>query len=242
MDSTRAARWSGARYAEEVSSSQSGDAQSDGRAHAPAPNLDSRVAWDDLLEAIGAAGLLVAIEARMNALLRARYQPEDVLQEVLYRAWRDRERFEWRGQRPFRNWLLTIADRWLEDLTERDTAQKRGGGANVLFSDAGAGRDPSETGLVDPGFHTTTPGRLAALKEQRESMQRALAELPEGEREVVRLRLFEDKSADETAERLSLGVDAVRHRFRVGLARYRRMLGRGGGDSERPERRDGPAH
>jgi RNA polymerase sigma factor (sigma-70 family) len=201
-------------------------------AHSSAPDLQSKHVWDELLESIGAAGLLVVIESRMNALLRSKHHPEDVLQEVLCRAWRDRQRFEWRGQRSFRNWLLTISDRWLEDLTQHEAAQKRGGGASVLFSDALSGDDPSEPSSPDPGFHTTTPGRLAVLREQREVMQRALADLPDSEREVVRLRLFEDRTADEAARILDLGVDAVRHRFRVGLARYRRLLARANGENE----------
>ena len=209
-------------------------------AHSSAPDLENTHAWDELLENIGAAGLLLVIESRMNALLRARHHPEDVLQEVLCRAWRDRQRFEWRGQRSFRNWLLTIADRWLEDLTQYEAAQKRGGGASLLFSDALAGGDPSEAASADPGFHTTTPGRLAVLREQREVMQHALAELPDSEREVVRLRLFEDRTAEETARLLDLGVDAVRHRFRVGLVRYRRLLARANGEHEPRSDRDGP--
>jgi RNA polymerase sigma factor (sigma-70 family) len=209
-------------------------------AHSAAPDLESQHVWDELLESIGAAGMLVVIESRMNALLRSRHQPEDVLQEVLCRAWRDRQRFEWRGQRSFRNWLLTIADRWLEDLTQHEAAQKRGGGASVLFSDALPGGDPGAAAPADPGFHTTTPGRLAVLREQREVMQHALAELPEGEREVVRLRLFEDRSAEEAAKLLDLGIDAVRHRFRVGVARYRRLLARANGEHEPRSDRDGP--
>nr|HPM25550.1 hypothetical protein [Phycisphaerae bacterium] len=63
---------------------------------------DSPGAWDRLLEAVGPAALLAVIELRMSTALKRQYPAEDVLQEALLHAWRDRTRHEWRGVRSFR--------------------------------------------------------------------------------------------------------------------------------------------
>src|SRR4030095_9501951 len=44
---------------------------------------DSPPAWVELIEAVSPAALLVVIEARMSAALKARHSPEDILQEAL---------------------------------------------------------------------------------------------------------------------------------------------------------------
>ena len=40
----------------------------------------------------------------------------------------------------------------------------------------------------------------------------------------MRLRLFEELSCEEAAERLKLGISAVKHRFRKGGTLYRQRL------------------
>lgn len=171
-------------------------------------------AWQRLIAALGPAWLLVTIRSRMGANLARRYAPEDVLQEALLHAWRDRARCTWQGVRAFRSWLLQIIDNRLRDLAEHEGRKKRGG-------DRTAGTLPDESQLP-PG--TTTPGRLAAWREQAEAMSKALADLPEEQREVVRLRLFEELEMPEVAMRLGLGLSAAKHRLRKGAEMFRRLL------------------
>lgn len=71
---------------------------------------------------------------------------------------------------------------------------------------------------------STTPSRLAILKEQADAMEAALDAVPEEQREIVRLRLHEQETMEEIARELGLGVSAVRHRFRKGLETYQRAL------------------
>jgi RNA polymerase sigma-70 factor (ECF subfamily) len=178
--------------------------------------------WDRLIEAIGPASLLTVIELRMSPALKRRCLPEDIFQEALLHAWRDRARHEWRGLKCFRNWLLTIIDHRICDLADQTQAQKRGGGAaSVQLADltdsAGAASSPLP-------WDSTTPSRLAVYREQAEAMQAALADLPDDVREVVRLRLLEQLRVEEIAQRLGLGVSAVRHRFRKGAELYQQAL------------------
>lgn len=71
---------------------------------------DSSEAWSELIDAVEPASLLVVIGARMSKALKGRYTEEDILQDVLLYAWRDRRQCEWRGLRSFRSWLLSIID------------------------------------------------------------------------------------------------------------------------------------
>jgi RNA polymerase sigma factor (sigma-70 family) len=179
-------------------------------------------AWDDLIEAMGPASLLVVIESRLSSTMRRAVNAEDVLQEALLHAWRDRQRFEWRGLRSFRSWLLSIIDNRIRDLGDRQSAAKRGGGQEAVVASTLAGTDGSGSMWGPAG--STTPSRIASFKEQAAAIHVALSRLPEECQDVVRLRLFEQTTIEEAAARLGIGEAAVRHRFRKGAELYHRFL------------------
>ena len=188
---------------------------------------DSPQGWDRLVEAVGPPSILVLIAASMGPGLLRDYSPEDVFQETLLHAWRDRAACEWRGVSAFRRWLIKIADNRIRDLAERQNALKRGGGKAPLAFSALGGSETDGDGIsqwAGPAA-TTTPSRSAMAREQAEVMQTALDGLAEELREVVRLRLFHDLTMPEVAERLQIGVSAAAHRFRKGAAEYQRRLG-----------------
>lgn len=183
------------------------------------------MAWDQLIEAVDPGSLLVVIDQRTSAVLRRHHPAEDILQEALMHAWRDRHQFEWRGIKSFRSWLLTIIDHRIHDAADRSSAAKRAGDRLVVpFS---ALRDGSATsGTADPDFpaESTTPSKLAMYREQAEMMKAALEGLPEESREIVRLRLFEQLPLEEIAGRMNIGISATRHRFRKGSEAYLNRL------------------
>lgn len=179
--------------------------------------------WTRLIESIGPARMLLVIESRMSQRLKGTLSAEDIWQEVLIQAWRDREAFEWRGLRSFTAWLLTLIDHRIRDAAVHTDALKRGGGAGAVPL-AAAGTDSLLTLLPPELIATTTPSRMAVYREQAAAMQAALADLPEEQREVVRLRLFEELTLEQIAERLGITFAAVRHRFARGAEIYRRRL------------------
>lgn len=194
------------------------------RGGAQSPPSDPR-SWDRWIEAVGPASVLVVIAERMGVELRAQATPEDIWQEALLRAWRIRERLEWRGLKSFRRWLLEIAEGCIWDAHDRAHAQKRGGHAHTVALDVGSSGEWARAPRGDAALlQSTTPSRIAAHRERSEILRAALASLPDDVRDVVRLRLFEDLTCEEVAERLSLGVSAVKHRFRKGGALYRERL------------------
>ena len=179
--------------------------------------------WERLIESLGPASLIVAIEGRMSAELLARTSADDILQETLLHLWRDRGSIEWRGPKSFRSLVLSIASNRIRDAADVEGAQKRGGGSAPVSLDASTsgGSRPRHGGAP---ASSTTPSRLAIRREQVAAMQRALLELPGELRDVVRLRAFEQLPLEDIAQRLGLGVEAVRHRFRKGSAQYARRL------------------
>ncbi len=185
----------------------------------------SPVVWQQLIDGAGPASLLVAIESRMSSELRARTSPEDIFQDALLHAWRDRAAFEWRGQRSFRSWLLSIIDNRIRDAADFEGAMKRGG-HHLLHSIDGEARPMHEGRPAMPPalIASTTPSRVAIVREQAAAIAQAIAALPEELRDVVQLRLIEHRTIEQIAEALSIGVAAVRHRFRKGAEAYRQRL------------------
>lgn len=182
--------------------------------------------WEALIESVNPAALLVLIEARLSPQLRGRVMAEDIWQESLLHAWRSRGEFAWCGLKSFRSWLVSIIENRIRDAVDRASAQKRGGGRAPLSLEEVAGpRDgdaerPSPAGLIG----STTPSRIAIFKEQAVAMRAALEQVPEELRDVVRLRLIEQLSSEEAAQRLGVDASTVRRRFRRGALLYERLL------------------
>ena len=199
---------------------------------------DSASDWERLIESVDPASLLLVIDRRMTAALKTVVTAEDILQESLLHAWRDRKRFEWQGIKSFRAWLLTIADHRIQDAADRTAADKRGGGRRdvPLAAYGGGGGATTTSDVPDLPAGSTTPSRLAAYREQAEVMRAALDDLPEEYRDIVRLRLFEHCALEEIAARLGLGASAVRHRFRKGSELYLGRLRAALGSQSRPPR------
>lgn len=187
----------------------------------PLQGDDARL-WDAVIEAVGPAGILVAIDTRLGEDLRRHVSAEDVWQETLLHAWRDRGHCAWRGVPAFRKWLLRVATNRIRDLADEIAAEKRGGSAVriPLAEDLGIPRRGVFAGPTD----TTTPQRAAMDKERAEAMLAALAALPEELRTVVRLGLFEDMSMEEVGRQLGIHAQAARRRFRKGCDEYYRRI------------------
>lgn len=178
--------------------------------------------WFRLISDVNPPSILVVIDSWLGFKLRNQVKAEDVWQDTLLEAWRDRENCAWQGVRAFRSWLLTIARRRIYRLAQEQNAEKRGGKVDVITMSILSGDDESP-GYAGP-IRSTTPSRAARDRETSLILRETLNSLPDDLRVVVRLRLFEDLKVEEVAQRLKLGTSAVRHRFRKGVALYRRRL------------------
>lgn len=187
--------------------------------------------WRMLVESANCASLLAVIRSRMGNGLKARMEPEDVLQESLLQAWRDRGAASFASARAFRAWLLTIIDHRLRDIAEHVQAKKRGGAAGEF--NGVAWFEPSGS---------TTPSRMASHREQAAAMLDALEGVPGEYRPVVQLRLFQQRTLHQIAEELGLTLAIVRSRLRRGAEIYRLRLRAAGIGRSTLRSRDQSAH
>lgn len=197
--------------------------------HGPGNVIDhlSPRGWDDALAATGPAMLLLVVEQRMGAALLRQTAPEDILQDALLHAWRDRTSHRWQNPRTFRNWILSIIDHRIQDARDYHSALKRGGGVRPQSLSPATPSDGTGGAWGEGDAHipvSTTPSRIAWYRDQASAVRAAIDSLPDDVRAVVRLRLVEQLQVSEIATHTGIGESAVRHRFRRGAEMFRYRL------------------
>jgi len=161
--------------------------------------------------------LLLAVRLRLGPGLRAWLQSEDVFQSVAKEALSALPRFEYRGPGSLERFLKTLVNNKIRDRADTFGAQKRSG--SVPLSDSLA------ASLVAPPTGSpaeASPGYYDAATYAR--LERALAQLPDEQREVLLLRKVDGLSSQEVAERTGRSDDAVRKATSRALARLATLM------------------
>jgi RNA polymerase sigma-70 factor (ECF subfamily) len=135
-----------------------------------------------------------------------RHQSEELFQEVFLAVWTERARYEF--PRPFRAWLLGIAVNKCRDAFRRAVPPAVAFDAAAPLAPAGG-----------PG-----PADLVIAAETAVLVQRAVGQLPEQQRMVVVLRLWNGLSYSEIAEVTGRTESTVRSNMFHGLTAIRRYL------------------
>jgi len=160
---------------------------------------------------------------RMEKSLRARCEPEDILQQAYATAFQRIHSFEDRGPDSFRNWMLTIVDTKLADA--RRTAHRRRRDVSMERSVPALRSKASCLNLLDELYaHSTTPSHTIRRDEAVGALLACISQLSEAHREVIQLRYLEEQSVRHVAERLGKSEDAVKKLIRRGLAALRRLM------------------
>ncbi len=149
--------------------------------------------------------ILFGILAR---ILNSREEAEDVLQEVFFQVWRRAADFDEQRGRPF-TWLVTLARSRAIDRLRQLAARQR-----VAESAARSSSDETSDAVADT-LHA----------EQKEIVQRALAQLPEEQKRTLMLAYFEGLTQSEIATKLSTPLGTVKTRMRSGMIKLRELLG-----------------
>ncbi len=169
--------------------------------------------------------ILVLISSWMGARLKQDSSPEDLWQETLCMAWRDRTQHEWRDVSHYRRWVLGIARNRVREAVKHSGAQKRGGGKKPellsVLAEA-CGEDASVSGLLPP--NSETPSRMAHLADRARQMESSLETLPPEYRDALRLRIFEQLPLKEVAEELEVSLATAKKRVYLGAELYRSAL------------------
>ena len=142
-------------------------------------------------------------------ILRDERLAEDAVQEGFLAVWRAAAAF-----RPERakasTWIVTLVHRRAVDIVRREERRR----AEPL--DAAARGD-----AVDPEGSAED---AAWLGFERDRIQRALAALPDAQREALELAYYGGYSQTEVAERLGVPLGTIKSRMFAGLARLREVM------------------
>ena len=178
----------------------------------------SQTSDSELLRAIsrGDEQALAAIYDRYRLILfglilrivHDRQEAEDVLQEAFLQVWRRAADFDESRGRVF-TWLVTIA-------RSRALDRLRTIGSRAKLAD--------EVLAHSPGDEAGDAAKDAVKSEQGTIVRRALAELPEEQRETLLLAYFEGLTQTEIAARLGDPLGTVKTRMRSGLSKLRQLL------------------
>ena len=123
---------------------------------------------------------------------------EDVTSEVFHRALSKIKEFEWRGA-PFSSWLVRIAANAIADRVKRASREV--------------------VGIEDPDGIAAEPALAEA--EQTAGLFKLVEDLPEDQKQVIRLRFSEGKSIREIAQGMKKSEGAIKQLQFRGLEKLR---------------------
>jgi RNA polymerase sigma-70 factor (ECF subfamily) len=140
-------------------------------------------------------------------ILRDEALAEDAVQEAFLTLWRTASRFvPEKGKAS--TWILTLVHRRAVDTVRRE--QRRRTDSLEQTPEPASGGGPDEE---------------AWLRLQRESVQAALRQLPDQQREALELAYYGGFTQSELAERLGQPLGTIKSRMFMGLSRLRELLG-----------------
>jgi RNA polymerase sigma-70 factor (ECF subfamily) len=158
----------------------------------------------------------------IDASLRGRADPSDLVQEALLKAALHFGQFRGAGDAELAGWLRQILARCLVDFVRRHRARARH-----------AGREQSLDRLVDRSSQAmeqilaadgTSPSASAQRRELAVVLSDALAQLSEDHREVIVLHHLEGLDWDEVARRMGRSAGAVRILWTRALKQLRPLI------------------
>ena len=163
--------------------------------------------------------------ARMGKALRSKLEPEDILQEVYLDVFRQIDRFEEASPGSFFNWVLTILDSKVADAGRalhrrvRDIARE-------VPPRAASGTD-SYWNLLDHLYiDSRTPSRVVRHEEAVGALLACLSQLPDLQRQVLRLRFLEGCPVQDVADRLDKPSAVIVATTKRALESLRRSMDR----------------
>lgn len=177
-----------------------------------------RAALNELLERHREA-MRGFVEARLDARLRARVAPSDVVQEAQLEVARRMDDYLRRRPMPFHLWVRRTA---YERLLNARRRHRRTARRSVDREEALPER--SSMALARAHLAGASPSEQAQAAELAGRVSRAVARLTEADREILLLRQVEGLTYEEAACLLDVTAAAARQRYGRALIRLRQVL------------------
>ncbi|HVS40561.1 MAG TPA: sigma-70 family RNA polymerase sigma factor [Gemmataceae bacterium] len=191
----------------------------DWRACIEAARAGSASALGRLLEACRPL-LLVIAERELDADLRAKVSPSDLVQETFLGGFPAFSRFIGETEEEVRAWLFRILHNKLADL--RDHYQQAAKRQVSREHSLDGGSADHNAGLADSA---PSPSSLARRHEEQERVEAALVSLSEDHRRVIYLRHREHLSFAEIGRIMGRAEDAVQKLWARAIQKLREALG-----------------
>src|SRR5438067_511843 len=177
--------------------------------------------------------LLVLAKLHLDARLRGKLDPADLVQQTLLRAYPAVGQLRGRDPAVVAAWLRRILARTLADTVRHYDADKR---AVDLEQSLTADLDKSASGLAEwVAADQTSPSERAERNEDLLRLADALAGLPDAQREVVVLKHLQGRTLAEIADATGRTVAAVAGLLRRGLEKLREDMNHGTHETDEKE-------
>jgi RNA polymerase sigma-70 factor (ECF subfamily) len=155
--------------------------------------------------------LYVLAQAQLGRRLRIKCAPSDLVQQTFLEAHRDFGGFQGHHEGELLAWLRRILAHNMFNEARRYGARQRDTEREISFDQVQAGVDHSSVALERClAASGPSPSHLALQHEAVLRLANALARLPEDYQIVLRLRVFEEQSAEEVARQMGRSAGAVR--------------------------------
>lgn len=161
--------------------------------------------------------LALYLHYHLSVELRGKLEVDDLLQEVLLRAFRDLGQFEYHSPGSFSRWLFRIASHVVRDGVRYHAREKRQAEETLSF------RSESNPFGPEPA-HSWTPSRILSSDEEVKKLMDKLDALPEEYRRVILLTKIEGLTTAEAAARMGKSRENTSLLLHRALQRFRILL------------------
>ncbi len=155
--------------------------------------------------------LMRVVEARLDVRLRRRVDASDIVQEAQIEAMRSMQDFLENPVVPVRVWLRKLV---VERLIMAQRKHLRAACRAVSKEQHTDGDAVSPVKLLQGNFGS--PSRIASKRDSAGVLRRCLEELPEADREIILMHLYEGLTSQESGA--ALGIEPATARKRLGRA------------------------
>lgn len=146
---------------------------------------------------------------QMDAVMRSKIEPEDILQHVYLEVFRAIRTFDYQGKDSLLRWMFTILDRKLIDEYRSLRADRR----DVRREAAPLPHSLHQTTYVDLMARLTSgsgsPSQMVRKREAIGVLSACLATLPEHYREVIQMRFIEGRPVADVARTLKRSIGSI---------------------------------
>lgn len=146
---------------------------------------------------------------QMDPGMRAKIEPEDILQQVYLEVFRAIDRFTYQGKDSFLRWMYAILDRKLIDEHRAMRAERRDVRREAKPAPTSANRTTYVDLMARVMASGGTPSQAVRKDEALAVLNACVASLPIHYREVIRMRFLEGRPVADVAEALDRSIGSV---------------------------------